>query len=725
MSSNLTDEALAHLTKDGKPHRLTDHLECVSNIASEFASAFGSGEWAKMAGIWHDLGKFSGQFQRMIRELNGFECHIQDSSGPRDHSTAGAVHAVESFGSMGFPIAYVIAGHHGGLSDREELSERLKLKTDLLDKAKSSGQSSNVLQQSMVSLPTYLAGSTLQHKRIKEMWIRMLYSTICDADFLDTESFYNPEKSLLHVSGPSNAELETKLVTYINNVTAGATKTEVNCVRADIKNACIDAASNMPGVYSLTAPTGGAKTLSSMAFALTHARVNNLRRVVVAIPFTSIIEQSADQYRKSLGDDAVIEHHSSFEPNKETSRNRIACENWDAPVIVTTTVQLFESLFANRSGACRKLHRLVNSVIVLDEVQTLPPGMLIPILDSLKILVNNFGCTVVFCTATQPAFVKAPWLDVGFENIHEIVSKDIRAFERLRRVKVVWPKGEVPTEYSEIAVEMAKEHDVLAIVHKREDARVLCSSLDECLGDMSTVHLSALMCPDHRRQKLADIKVRKGRGEHVRLVSTQLIEAGVDVDFAIVYRALAGLDSMAQAAGRCNREGKLMGLGELRVFLATTSPPPGVLQSALEVTKVLLRKNPDLDLFDPQTQRQFFKLLYLSKNLDTKKIQVDRQEYNFKTVAKNFRLIENDWSLPVVVPWGDSQKCIEELERCGPSRDRLRTIQRFTVSVNASDRENWVVSKRVRVVADTVYVIDTKYLSAYDNRYGLVPERLG
>jgi CRISPR-associated endonuclease/helicase Cas3 len=609
----------------------------VGEGAARFAGAFGAAEHARVAGVWHDLGKYAATFQKMIREANGFAAHIEvEPGGRRDHSTAGAVLA-SALGAAGGPIAFAIAGHHTGLSNRLDLVDRLRRWKDLLDHAKRGGAPAALLAMPALAVPQHLRGSTDDDKRLQEMWTRMLFSALCDADFLDTEAFYDAGKAALRGGAPAIARLSARLAEHLDGLQARAGDTEVNRVRAEVRAACVAAAAQAPGVFSLTVPTGGGKTLASLAFALAHAERHGLGRVVVAIPFTSIIEQSAAVYRAALGEGSVVEHHSAFDPSRETPKNRLASENWDAPVVVTTTVQLFESLFANRPGACRKLHRLARSVVVLDEAQTLPPGMLVPILDALRTLVAHFGASVVICTATQPAFRRSGWLTTGFASVHEIVPSEVRAFDRLRRVRPRWPASEEPTSYAALAEEIAAERDVLAIVHLREDARTLCQTVDAKLGHDQTLHLSALMCPEHRSRVLADIKRRKKAGEPVRLVATQVVEAGVDVDFAIVYRALGGMDALAQAAGRCNREGKLPGLGELRVFHAPTAPPPGVPRAALEVSRGLLAQRPDLDLFAGETYDAYFRQLYASRDLDKKKVQEARAALEFANVASRFR----------------------------------------------------------------------------------------
>jgi len=311
-------------------------------------------------------------------------------------------------------------------------------------------------------------------KRRFELWIRMLFSALCDADFLDTEEFFDRSKS--QIRGKARTlSIETLLVrlrAYVDAKQARAPVTAVNAVRRAIRAAAVSAAPAPPGVFTLTVPTGGGKTLAGMEFALEHARIHGLHRVVVAIPYTSILEQNADVYRNAFGDGAaVLEHHSSFDPRRETALSRLAAQNWDVPVVVTTTVQLFESLFARRTSSCRKLHNLARSIVVLDEAQTMPPHLLEPTLEVLGALVDEYGASLVICTATQPAFGRASLGCFGFESMHEIVPPDVRAFESLRRIEVRWPASFEPTPYAQLADEVAEQSDVLAITHRRRDAR--------------------------------------------------------------------------------------------------------------------------------------------------------------------------------------------------------------------------------------------------------------
>ena len=720
--SGLTNDAIAHVIADPpRAHLLSEHLIGVGVLAREFGEAFGSGEAAMLGGLLHDAGKYAGAFQKMIREANGFEAHLEgNSSGPRDHSTAGAIfiRSIERVeGDIRAALAFCIAGHHGGLSNASELQERLK-KVDLLKAAHAGGLPLELPMDATAPrwLPSLAScAPSAELRRRHEMWIRMVFSCICDADFLDTERFYDADRSGLRGGWPELEKVHGRLARHLDSLQANAPVSQVNRVRAEVRRACQKACADSPGVFTLTAPTGGGKTLAAMEFALGHARAHQLRRVVVAVPFTAIIEQNAAVYAHAMGADAVLEHHSGLDPHRETPRTRVAAENWDAPVIVTTTVQLFESLFGNRSSACRKLHRLARSVILLDEAQALPVGMLDTVLDGLKTLVRDYGATVVISTATQPAFLARPGFEQGIASATELVPQEVQAFQRLHRVRVRWPASlERSVSWESLSAELARETDVLAIVHKRRDARELTLLLDARLGAATCIHLSALMCPAHRSEVLTRLKASRGeRG--ARVIATQLVEAGVDLDFPVVYRALGGLDVLAQAAGRCNREG-LLTEGELRVFVAPTDPPPGVPQAGLAISRLLLGKGP-VSLDDPATFRNYFEQLYPVRDLDARRVQESRAGLRFKDVAHDFRIVEDDWSASVVVPWRDAQTAVDELSLRGASRERVRALQPYMVNVPTKLRDRWLGQGTAREIEGVVALLPEAI--PYDERFGL------
>ncbi|MER2562976.1 MAG: CRISPR-associated endonuclease Cas3'' [Myxococcaceae bacterium] len=712
---------IAHLEVEGlRAHPLREHLEQVGRLAGAFASSFSSEGVARVAGRLHDLGKFSATFQTMIRRENGFKAHIEgDASGPRDHSTAGAILSRQLDhldGDVRMALMFAIAGHHAGLADFEQLRRRLA-QPELLESAIRGGYSRTEAAAEHAERPQWLpAPRSDDEKRALEFWIRMVFSCLCDADFLDTERFFDEGRSQLRESWPSIEELAARLGRHVDELEARASASVVNTVRREIRAAALQASSSPRGIFTLTVPTGGGKTLTAMEFALQHAKTHGLARVIVAVPLTAILEQNAEVYRRALGDDAVLEHHSAVDvddPRRETPRTRVAAENWDVPIVVTTTVQLFESIFANRTSRARKLHNVAGSVIVLDEAQALPVPLLHTILDGLRTLVRDYGVTVVFSTATQPAFARRAHFPQGLDEMREIVPASLRCFDRLKRVRVEWPDW-APVEYAQLAEQVGEHEDVLVIVHRRSDARELALLLDERTG-ASSLHLSALMCPAHRTRVLRELKERRSRHQPLRVVSTQLIEAGVDVDFPVVYRAFGGLDSIAQAAGRCNREG-LRDEGVLRVFVAPTSPPKGLPRSALGVTRSMVREGP-LSIDDPRSFQRFFEQLYPVQDLDAKELQATRANFNYRTVAGAFRMVENDWSAPVVVPWGDFATLRAQLNSQGANRRLYRALQPLTVNVARKSLDRWL-GTGVATEVEGVAFIEPGALQ-YDERFGL------
>ena len=515
-------------------------------------------------------------------------------------------------------------------------------------------------------------------------------------------------------------------------------------MRAEVRKACQIGAACERAVFTLTVPTGGGKTLAAMEFALLHAQTHGLRRVIAALPFTSIIEQSAEVYRQAFGversDPTVLEHHASFalghsaqsdeamkaEGDVDDERIRLATENWDVPIVVTTTVQLLESLFANRPARCRKLHNVAGSVIVLDEVQTLPRHLLAATTDVLGELVQHYGCSVVLCSATQPALLKSPLGEVGFERTVELMPDPTALSSALRRVEVDWSLAQEPITYEALAERLAAEEDVLCIVHRRDDARTLTQALDRRLGenDPSTFHLSALMCPRHRSEILSKIKGLKQAGQPVRLIATQLVEAGVDLDFRVVYRALAGFDSLAQAAGRCNREGKLSGLGKMFVFRAPTEPPATILMQAFKEAAHMIAEG-KTDIFSPDVQRQFFQRLYRLGDTDREGIQEDRAELAFQKVAQNYRLIDDNWSAPLIIDFNEeANRLIQELKVSGATRALMRQLNAYSISVSKRFIGGWLATMRPLPNSPDLIVLEASS-RAYDDRFGLIEDRIG
>ncbi len=724
-------------------HPLEEHLSAVSQMAGRMASEFGAEEWGRLAGLWHDLGKFSHDFQSYIRSKSGYEAHLVDAAfGKVNHSSAGALHSEASFGKLGLVLAYLIAGHHAGLPDwfpdetgAAALDNRVRdgKATGLLQQASEAAPEEVLRAEQPAFRPNSFGGSGGLH-----LWIRMLFSCLTDADFLDTEAFMDKAKSEQRGGHPEIATLRAQFNEAMEKKARQAESTPINQLRADVLRQCRERATSAPGLYTLTVPTGGGKTLSSLAFALEHALHHGKRRIVYAIPYTSIIEQTANVFRDILGG-AVLEHHSNLDAKEETTKSRLASENWDAPLIVTTNVQFFESLFAARTSRCRKLHNLVNSVIILDEAQLLPPAFLQPILDVMRLLTAHYGVTFVLCTATQPALgtrtdnFGRTWLR-GLDDAKEIVSGVGQLYKKLERVKVVLPEDwNTPGNWDEIANGIAQHPSVLAIVNTRADCRELHSRMPA-----GTVHLSALMCGEHRSFAIKQIKRRLANQESVRVVSTQLIEAGVDVDFPVVYRALVGLDSIAQAAGRCNREGKQADKGKVFVFIPPKQSPPGLLRFGEDACKRLLIDRPEEPL-TPEWFTRYFTHYYSAagrEGLDKMGIHellmkdAAQCKIQFRTAAERFQLIDEDGSVTVIVPYAnpedscrDSRLLIARLRSGELHRGLLRELQRFTVTVRRYEFQRLEKAGDIEEIVQGIWVLKNE--TAYHPSLGLLLEATG
>jgi CRISPR-associated endonuclease/helicase Cas3 len=663
-------------TRPGLPpadwEQLSTHLDKVAESTAMFSDEFGAQAWGEILGSCHDLGKFSNEFQLYLSkpELESADAGVEeDTSGKRvDHSTFGARFVEKGVGKIaGQLLAFCIAGHHTGLPDEtsaEDAGQRSTLRYKL-DAAKYSIAAVNAPD---IELPRLISPLKMSKDNVPfqlGFFTRMLFSCLVDADRTRTEEFCDPERAIERnglgagLGRPSLAALKTELDGFLRKKQEEAASTEVNRQRAIVLHHCRELANLQPGFFSLNVPTGGGKTLSSLAFALDHALVpqHNLRRIVMAIPYTSIIEQTADVYRGALGtlaEAGLIEHHTNLQPTHDTRSNQFGVENWDAPLVVTTNVQLLESLFAYRTTPCRKLHNLARSVIVLDEAQTIPVELLRPALAALRELVLNYGCSIVLCTATQPALERRDDFELGLEAVRPIIPDAVPLFQALRRVEVQ-TLGKL-MDY-ELASRLAQEHSALCIVNTRKHAARLYDKLMGNSDAADCFHLSTWMCGEHRRSVLKIIRERLKANQPCRVVSTQLVEAGVDLDFPTVYRAEAGFDSIAQAAGRCNREGKLP-LGFTYVFEAEERPPAGLLRSAADTAREL--QSTYSDPLDPKAVEAYFRHFYWTqktkwdKHEVMKTMDVDKNRgralLQFREMASRFRMICDD-QLPILIPY--------------------------------------------------------------------------
>ena len=705
--------------------RLEDHLRGVADQAGEFAAAFDAHDWGYLAGLWHDLGKFLPEFQERLR----------GSAARVDHAGPGAVASL-ACGNAAIGLALSIAGHHAGLANLQTRGETTI--TPLLERLADNAIAwkrlettipSAIFPQSLPAPPPVLSARNDVEKRRLELWIRLLFSALVDADYLQTEQFYEPALSDRRGQYDGIGVLRDRLNSHLATFQSD---TPVNRLRSEVLADCHRAAALAPGLFSLTVPTGGGKTLSGLAFALDHAIRHGQQRVVVAIPYTSIIEQTAGVYRHIFGEANVLEHHSNIdvqsrrEQNDELEgRRRLAAENWDAPIVVTTNVQLIESLLANQPSRCRKVHNLARSVIVLDEAQCLPLHMTATLVDLLNELAAHYGTSVALSTATQPALKDREGFP-GLVGVREIVADPATLATRLRRVRLRWPdiSQPRPSSYEPIAAEITEHPRVLAIVHLRRDA----GNLARLLPAHGRFHLSALMCPAHRRTVLDEVRRRlKDDDQPLRLVATQLVEAGVDIDFPVVFRALAGLDNIAQAAGRCDREGRLTEAagcpaGEVVVFRAPTDPPPGVLKQGLETTLGMLAEHDgSLDIGEPTIFENYFRRLYQKHPID-RGLQGQRALLNFATVADMSSVIEDGYSVPIVVPYCDAAERIERYRR-EPNRETLAALQPYLVQAAPKDlaRLNALGGLERLSENETTYALTSLCAHLYDAKeFGLV-----
>ena len=689
---------------------LADHLSAVGHLAEKSAQAFNCGQLAKAIGLLHDLGKYCQEFQN----------RLQGDPKSVDHATWGAIQAVKKYGGIGHLMAYIIAGHHAGLANgTHQDSARLTALDMRLQKAPELPALADQWKAEIEHLLPLITDINLPLKPNKDfgnfqfmLLTRMLLSSLVDADRLDTESFASKAEGKQPPTRgqyPSLAAIKTRFDQFLTEL---SNQTEIQQKRHVILNTVRQNAALDSGLFSLTVPTGGGKTFTSMAFALDHAALKDKRRIIFVIPFTSIIEQTANVFRDALGielEDAIIEHHSAFNEANFSKNNskidsltklKLAQDNWDAPIIITTVVQFLESLFSSKTSPCRKLHNIANSVIVMDEAQTLPLHLLRPSLAVIDELSRNYACSVVLCTATQPAVRCEDGFVDGLNNVRELAqSSQIQPqmlYEQFRRVSV----RHIGTQNDEQLIAQISQHQqILCIVNNRKQARDLYRGIESSDGSF---HLSTFMCSVHRSSILQKIRECLQSGQPCRVVSTSLIEAGVDVSFPHVLRADAGLDSIAQAAGRCNREGKWAAEDSwVEVFTAENHRMPSELQAFAATMQEVLR-SPDCaaDPLGIRSIHKYFDLLYWQKEsgmtslLDRtqmlKRIQDSKlHSLPFDWVDQNFNMIESTMR-SVIVPFSRDKNdqhatdLIQELRDLPPflSVSKIaRQLQVYTVSV--------------------------------------------
>ena len=681
-------EYLAHIDGERK-QSIKSHLYGTARFAEKFADSFGKKDWGYCCGILHDIGKYSLAFQEKIKN---------NSDKRVDHSTAGAKVCFEKGGMYEF-MSYCVAGHHSGLPDYGSSSDSGNAAT--LEGRKQKRIEDYSAFKSEIKIPEI---NTIPFDPLKEpdpdfslsAFIRMLYSCLVDADFLDTESFMKNGRTLRE-AGEAISVLLERLKDYVADWLQNEDTDTVNGRRTEILRHCFEKGISERGIFQLTVPTGGGKTIASLAFALQHAVENRMDRVIYVIPYTSIIEQNAEVFRKILGDQNVLENHYNvdYESTEELKPMQLAAENWDEPVVVTTNVQFFESLFANKSSRCRKLHNIANSVIIFDEAQMLPTDYLKPCIAMMEELVGNFCSSIVLCTATQPALTSLFRRKMPVTELCPRVAEQFRFFERVTFKNI----GVVSED--ELIEKLEQEDQALCIVNTKKRAQRIYQKMK---GE-GVFHLSTTMYPKHRRRILGKIRRLVKDGEKCILISTSLVEAGVDLDFRGVYRQLAGVDSMIQAAGRCNREGK-RGADESFAYIFQFEEKENVpgQQLQIDVSKMLISEGEDI--LSLHGIEKYFEALYhfRGESLDKKKIleEFKGKRYNFAKVAKKFKLIEDDTLTVFVGREEEAEELLRQIKCQGYTKSNMRKAGQYCVQLYEGDIEKLQGAGMLRPISEDI-----------------------
>lgn len=709
---------------------LKDHITNVAENTEKFVNEFFCKNAGYILGLLHDLGKYSNEFQSRLMGIN-----IKV-----DHSTAGAkvCHDIENDYKLSRKNEYVIfkafkyaiTGHHGGLLNHGINAE---------------GTLNNRLEKDIPDFSDYLKELEINFDNIKlseneikffrdnfsiQMLIRFFFSALVDSDRLDAQKFSEGENSVVNKTTLNLNEMLNIFNNFLVEIQKKSSNNPINSIRNKILNNCIDKSINKRGFYSLCVPTGGGKTISSLAFALNHAKHNKIKRIIYTLPFTSIIEQNAKVYADIFGEDNVLEHHCNFTFNNENEdsysekqlKYKLSTENWDMPLIITTTVQLFESMYSNKASNCRKLHNLYNSIIILDEAQVIPNEYLKPCMRALEELVKNYNCTVLFCTATQPEFSKNKLLSEEF-SITEIINDTYKLFEDLKRVTAKFIGVQ---SVEEIKDKVNSYNQVLVIVNTKKHAKDIFSLLDD---DDGNFHLSTNMYPNHRKSIIKEIRSRLKEGKTCRVISTQLIEAGVDVDFPVVFRSITGVDSIVQAAGRCNREGKLSS-GNIYVFKPSDLSYLGLgyLKLTSQIGESIVKES--TDILSIESISKYFYALYNHTNhrLDKQNILSTINKYkkhelnfDFQDIARDFKFINNEGT-QIVISTEESNKLLNNLKKDPFSvKKTLRKLTGYSVNVPEHNFKELLKNNYLDEIIEGIFVLNNKNM--YDFKLGFDKDR--
>lgn len=737
-------------SESGRVNYISEHLRGVADRAAEYALAFGASEEAGIAGLLHDLGKYGDLFQRRLRnEVRGV-----------DHWSAGAWQALMKYQTNGIAAALAIQGHHLGLqrADPDSIRNMKNGSEPFRLSDVDSEKLMKLFEEDGLALPQDLPPSIYNYNKISSqpasemLKVRMLFSALADADFIETEAHFNSEDGINKCCRQEGQALDPLkaldvLDRYVDRLNEKAPLNKITEMRSKLRQACLTAAGQSPGLFTLTAPTGSGKTLAMLAFALRHAQLFDKRQIVVVLPYLSIIEQTARVYREifsgEFGNDFIIENHSLAgtrdQPGDNDLRSKLEylAENWDAPIVITTSVQFLESLHSNRPSACRKLHRLANSVVLMDEVQTLPSSLAIPTLATLSALSERFGATVVFSTATQPAFTHLhkevkKYCDRGWQPT-EIVPKELNLFNIVKRTNLIWKSGSERLSWDDLARDISTNDRALCIVNIKRHALDLYDKLTGIVSGY-VYHISTNMCPAHRKDKLAEVNDRLTKKQRCVLISTQCVEAGVDIDFPVVYRAVGPLDSIAQAAGRCNRNGEL-DTGLVVLFKPEDERyPDGAYQQATTVTNMLFNQSDDKipDLDDPGLFERYYKELYsFSRPGDrNRELREAIKRLDFADAAKHYRLIRTN-TINIIVPYNKTvyERLKKEAEARGIKGKWIKEARPYAISAymprdddpirNCLEPAHPDYGKRPEAIDERLYFYTDA--SHYDASKGLIP----
>jgi len=678
---DLQEKFIAHSKNpDGNEHDLSEHLFKVAQIMEDSVTDSNFKKIFRLTGLIHDFGKYQPAFRNYLREGG--------RRGSVPHANWGAglskkYNQVEA--------AFAIDGHHKGLPDKGDLQ------TDLYE----FDDPGHTLFNSMVTdffKENHLKEADLGYSDTglrgidKEVFIRMLFSALTDADWLDTESHFNKALSDKRIKMEFDAEYLLDKIE--NDLKAKSKDGYINSLRNKVRTYAISKAQCKPGFFSMTLPTGMGKTLASVSWALHHAKHNNLKRIIIVLPFISIIDQTAKELKHIFGENWVLEHHSNFNEDEENNQEiadesiqdesrsrRLATENWDYPIIVTTSVQFFESLFGNKPSRCRKVHNIAESVVIFDEVQTLPKELVLPTLSMLRNVQKVMGSSFLFCTATQPAFEKSEDFN-GIENIQSLVENPKEVFDATRRVSYLAVEDYQPVSIDELVRKVFDQGDsTLCIFNTKKQALLFFNAIKDN-ADYQTFHLSTSMFPAHRKKVIGNIRSCLKNKEKILVSSTQLIEAGVDFDFPCVFREIAPLESIIQSAGRCNREGKMSENGNVFIFTMEDSGSPSKQYRSLAEFANKLYKNNEVLLYEHDFFGEYYRKVFrLFIPEDIRNIEKSRQAFNFKTVAGVYHLIENK-TTPIFIHCDESFDLYDRI-RYKPflSRDDYRAMQQYSVQV--------------------------------------------